>query len=120
MGEFINKYIKNFNGIKTLYNESLNKSESSSLEISLILRNSEVKIAYNNMYIEYHNIDNVLSKLDFEAIEELRGKAWIMKSYMKKEQTKEKLIDAKIELAMLKDKAKDLMAKFTDDITNLQ
>ena len=36
------------------------------------------------------------------------------------EAEKEKLIDAKIELAMLKDKAKDLISKFTDDITNLQ
>jgi type III restriction enzyme len=36
------------------------------------------------------------------------------------ETEKEKLIDAKIELAMLKDKAKDLIAKFTDDITKLQ
>ena len=36
------------------------------------------------------------------------------------EAEKEKLIDAKIELAMLKDKAKDLIAKFTDDITSLQ
>ena len=33
---------------------------------------------------------------------------------------KEKLIDAKIELAMLKDKAKDVMAMFTEDITSLQ
>lgn len=36
------------------------------------------------------------------------------------EAEKEKLIDAKIELAMLKDKAKDLISKFTDDITALQ
>ena len=36
------------------------------------------------------------------------------------EAEKEKLIDAKIELAMLKDKAKDIMTKFTDDITSLQ
>ena len=93
LGEFINKYIKNFNGIKTLYNESLNKSESSSLEISSILRNSQVKITYKTMNIEYHNIDNVLTQLDFESIEELRGKALIMKSYMKKDKTKEKLID---------------------------
>lgn len=36
------------------------------------------------------------------------------------EAEKEKLIDAKIELAMLKDKAKDLIAKFTEDLSNLQ
>lgn len=36
------------------------------------------------------------------------------------EAEKEKLIDAKIELAMLKDKAKDLITKFTEDLSNLQ
>ena len=36
------------------------------------------------------------------------------------EAEKEKLIDAKIELAMLKDKAKDLITKFTEDLTTLQ
>ena len=36
------------------------------------------------------------------------------------ETEKEKLIDAKIELAMLKDKAKDLITKFTEDLTTLQ
>lgn len=32
---------------------------------------------------------------------------------------KEKLIDARLELAMLKDKAKELMMKFSEDITNI-
>lgn len=32
---------------------------------------------------------------------------------------KEKLIDARLELAMLKDKAKELMIKFSDDISSL-
>ena len=32
---------------------------------------------------------------------------------------KEKLIDARLELAMLKDKAKEIMAKFSEDITNI-
>lgn len=45
------------------------------------------------MIIEYYNQDNVPNKLDLEAIEELRGKALIMKSYMKKDQAKEKVID---------------------------
>ena len=36
------------------------------------------------------------------------------------EAEKEKLIDTKIELAMLKDKAKDLINKFADDLTDLQ
>ena len=36
------------------------------------------------------------------------------------EEQKEKLIDAKIELAMLKDKAKEIISKFSDDISKLQ
>lgn len=36
------------------------------------------------------------------------------------EEQKEKLIDAKVELAMLKDKAKEIMLKFSEDITNIQ
>jgi len=36
------------------------------------------------------------------------------------EEQKEKLIDAKIELAMLKDKAKEIITKFSDDLTKLQ
>ena len=52
----------------------------------------------------------------------LLGIPWITTSLIDAqiEAEKEKLIDAKIELAMLKDKAKDIMTKFTDDITNLQ
>ena len=36
------------------------------------------------------------------------------------EKQKEKLIDAKIELAMLKDKAREIIEKFSDDLTKLQ
>ena len=36
------------------------------------------------------------------------------------EEQREKLIDAKIELAMLKDKAKEIISKFSDDLTKLQ
>ena len=36
------------------------------------------------------------------------------------EEEKEKLIDAKIELAMLKDKAKEIISKFADDLGKLQ
>ncbi len=36
------------------------------------------------------------------------------------EEQREKLIDAKIELAMLKDKAKEIISKFADDLTKLQ
>ncbi len=36
------------------------------------------------------------------------------------EEQREKLIDAKIELAMLKDKAKEIISKFSDDLSKLQ
>lgn len=36
------------------------------------------------------------------------------------EEQREKLIDAKIELAMLKDKAREIITKFSDDISKLQ
>ena len=94
IGDYINKYIKNFNGIKTLYIESLNKTESSSLIISLILKNSEIKITNNNISIIYYNNDNVANIMNFDEIEELRGKALIMKSYMKKENKEEKSKDS--------------------------
>ena len=93
LGELIIKYIRNYNGIKTLYNESLNKSESSSLIISLILKNSEVKVTHENMNIKYYIKEKITNELDIEKIEELRGKALIMKSYMKKGKNDQKLID---------------------------
>ncbi len=71
------------------------------------------------------NISDVLFKAEQQAkqiIEDAKVKAIEERQEIDAqiEEEKEKLIDAKIELAMLKDKAKDLMAKFTDDITNLQ
>jgi len=72
----------------------LNKSESSSLIISLILKNSEIKITNKNISIIYYNNDNNENKINFDEIEELRGKALIMKSYMKKGNKGEKLEDS--------------------------
>ena len=71
------------------------------------------------------NISDVLFKAEQQAkqiLEDAKAKAIEERQEIdvQIEAEKEKLIDAKIELAMLKDKAKDLMAKFTDDITNLQ
>lgn len=71
------------------------------------------------------NISDVLFKAEQQAkqiVEDAKLKAMEERQEIDTliEAEKEKLIDAKIELAMLKDKAKDLMAKFTDDITNLQ
>ena len=71
------------------------------------------------------NISDVLFKAEQQAkqiLEDAKAKAIEERQEIdvQIEAEKEKLIDAKIELAMLKDKAKDLMAKFTDDITSLQ
>lgn len=71
------------------------------------------------------NISDVLFKAELQAkqiIEDAKNKAMEERQEIDAqiEAEKEKLIDAKIELAMLKDKAKDVMAKFTEDITSLQ
>ena len=63
----------------------------------------------DNIYLNFGAEPHLEGVENREEIAELQRKA-----------EKEKLIDAKIELAMLKDKAKDLITKFTDDITNLQ
>ena len=70
------------------------------------------------------NISDVLFKAEQQAkqiVEDAKSKAIEERQEIdaKIEAEKEKLIDAKIELAMLKDKAKDIMTKFTDDITAL-
>lgn len=71
------------------------------------------------------NISDVLFKAEQQAkqiVEDAKAKAIEERQEIDTliEAEKEKLIDAKIELAMLKDKARDLISKFTDDITNLQ
>ena len=71
------------------------------------------------------NISDVLFKAELQAkqiLEDAKTKAIEERQEIDAqiEAEKEKLIDAKIELAMLKDKAKDVMAKFTEDITSLQ
>jgi chromosome segregation ATPase len=71
------------------------------------------------------NISDVLFKAEQQAkqiVEDAKNKAIEERQEIDAqiEAEKEKLIDAKIELAMLKDKAKDIMTKFTDDITSLQ
>lgn len=71
------------------------------------------------------NISDVLVKAELQAkqiIDDARTQAEKEKQEVDAliEEQKEKLIDAKIELAMLKDKAKEVMAKFSDEITKLQ
>ena len=71
------------------------------------------------------NISDVLLKAEQQAkqiIEDARKQSEKEKQDIDVliEEQREKLIDAKIELAMLKDKAKELITKFSDDLTKLQ
>lgn len=71
------------------------------------------------------NISEVLIKAEMQAkaiIEDAKNKAIEERQEIDLliEAEKEKLIDTKIELAMLKDKAKDLINKFTEDLSNIQ
>lgn len=71
------------------------------------------------------SISEVLIKAEQQAkniIEDAKNKALEERQEIDAliEAEKEKLIDTKIELAMLKDKAKDLITKFSDDLTTLQ
>ena len=124
LGENINIYIKSYNGIKILYNESLNKSESSSLKISMILNNSIAKITYYGITIEYY-INEKKNILNFEDIEELRERAIVMKSYLKKnknEVNEEKIVgqnyyNVKIFVDIIQ-KIK-LLKHYLDDLINI-
>ena len=93
LGEHINNYIKNYNAIKSLYLDSMDKSGSSSLIITSILTNSLAKVSYRNITIEYKKSEDNKNTLDIEALEELRGKAVIMKSYMKINNEQEIVLD---------------------------
>ena len=71
------------------------------------------------------NISDVLLKAEQQAkqiIEDARKQSEKEKQDIDAliEEQREKLIDAKIELAMLKDKAKEIISKFSDDLTKLQ
>ncbi len=71
------------------------------------------------------NISDVLVKAELQAkqiIDDARVQAEKEKQEMDAliEEQKEKLIDAKIELTMLKDKAKEVMVKFSDELSKLQ
>ena len=82
----------------------------------------ETNLKRNNLE---KNISDVLFKAEQQAkqiIEDAKSKAIEERQEIDAqiEAEKEKLIDAKIELAMLKDKAKEVMTRFADDLTNLQ
>jgi len=98
------------------------------------LKNDNIKLneKLNNLMKEKENVEaskanisDVLIRAEEQAkqiIEDARKQAEKEREEVEGliEEQKEKLIDAKIELAMLKDKAKEVISKFTDDLSKLQ
>ena len=117
-------------GIKSDYEAELKKQNTELLAMKA--ENAKLNERLNEMLnnkksIEEAkaNISEVLIKAEQQAkaiIEDARNQAIEERQEIDTmiETEKEKLIDAKIELAMLKDKAKDLITKFTEDLTTLQ
>ena len=117
-------------GIKSDYEAELKKQNTELLAMKA--ENAKLNERLNEMLnnkksIEEAkaNISEVLIKAEQQAkaiIEDAKNQAIEERQEIDTmiETEKEKLIDAKIELAMLKDKAKDLMTKFTEDLTTLQ
>ena len=117
-------------GIKSDYEAELKKQHTELLAMKA--ENAKLNERLNEMLnnkksIEEAkaNISEVLIKAEQQAkaiIEDAKNQAIEERQEIDTmiETEKEKLIDAKIELAMLKDKAKDLITKFTEDLTTLQ
>ena len=117
-------------GIKSDYEAELKKQNTELLAMKA--ENAKLNERLNEMLnnkksIEEAkaNISEVLIKAEQQAkaiIEDAKNQAIEERQEIDTmiETEKEKLIDAKIELAMLKDKAKDLITKFTEDLTTSQ
>ena len=117
-------------GIKSDYEAELKKQNTELLAMKA--ENAKLNERLNEMLNNKKsveeakgNISEVLIKAEQQAkaiIEDAKNQAIEERQEIDTmiETEKEKLIDAKIELAMLKDKAKDLITKFTEDLTTLQ
>lgn len=117
-------------GIKSDYEAELKKQNTELLAMKA--ENAKLNERLNEMLSNKKsveeakaNISEVLIKAEQQAkaiIEDAKNQAIEERQEIDTmiEAQKEKLIDAKIELAMFKDKAKDLITKFTDDLTTLQ
>ena len=117
-------------GIKTDYENELSEQNAKLQE----MKNENIKLTekLNNLMKEKSdieaskaNISDVLLKAQEQAkqiIEDARNQSMKEKQEMDTliEEQREKLIDAKIELAMLKDKAKEIITKFADDLQKFQ
>ena len=116
--------------IKTDYEKELKKQNTELLAMKA--ENAKLNERLNELLNDKRaieeakaNISEVLIKAELQAkniIEDAKNKAVEERQEIDAmiEAEKEKLIDTKIELAMLKDKAKDLINKFADDLTTLQ
>lgn len=116
--------------IKRDYEAELKRQNTELLAIKA--ENAKLNERLNEMLNNKHSVDEakaniseVLIKAEQQAksiIEDAKSKAIEERQEIDTliEAEKEKLIDAKIELAMFKDKAKDLITKFTDDLTTLR
>ena len=117
-------------GIKSDYEAELKKQNTELLAMKaenakLNERLNELLNSKKSVEEAKANISEVLIKAEQQAkaiIEDAKNQAIEERQEIDTmiEAEKEKLIDAKIELAMLKDKAKDLITKFTEDLTTLQ
>ncbi|MBQ9314371.1 MAG: hypothetical protein IJ220_05140 [Clostridia bacterium] len=117
-------------GIKSDYENELKKQNKELLAMKA--ENAKLNERLNELLNDKRaideakaNISEVLIKAEKQAkaiIEDAKNQAIEERQEIDVliEAEKEKLIDTKIELAMLKDKAKDLITKFTDDLTTLQ
>lgn len=115
--------------LKQGYEEELSRqnSELLSMKAENIKLNERINQFLNEkkeIEIAKQNISAVLFKAEEQAkqiIEDARAKAETERQEVDAllEQEKEKLIDTKLELAMLKDKAKEVMMKFSEEITKL-
>ena len=117
-------------GIKSDYEAELKKQNTELLAMKaenakLNERLNELLNSKKSVEEAKANISEVLIRAEQQAksiIEDAKNQAIEERQEIDTmiEAEKEKLIDAKIELAMFKDKAKDLITKFTEDLTTLQ
>ena len=110
---------------KELYEQSKRLQEMKNENIKLNDKINTLMKEKEKIEVSKANISDVLIKAEEQAkqiVEDARAKADKERQDVESliEEQKEKLIDAKIELAMLKDKATEIMKKFSDDLGNLQ
>ena len=110
---------------KELYEQSKKLQEMKNENIKLNDKINSLMKEKEKIEVSKANISDVLIKAEEQAkqiVEDARAQAEKERQEVEVliEEQKEKLIDAKIELAMLKDKATEIMKKFSDDLGNLQ